>query len=71
MNKLNQLLARYGDSAALEELDAVNTAGLGELLIWLGQQDDSLRYHLALELDIPLQHLNTTCETVAKLSAEF
>lgn len=35
-----------------------------ELFIWLGEQDNSIRYHLALELDIPLQHLEHTCSTL-------
>lgn len=51
--------------------DSLNSLDLTDLLIWLGQQDNSLRYHLALELDIPLAHLNATCETVTRLSTEF
>ena len=50
--------------------DSLNSLDLTDLLIWLGQQDNSLRYHLALELDIPLAHLNATCETVTRLSTE-
>lgn len=38
-----------------------------ELFIWLGKQEGSLCYQLALELDIPLQHLNLTCSTLKKL----
>lgn len=38
-----------------------------ELFIWLGEQDNSLRYHLALELDIPLQHIEHTCSTLKQI----
>lgn len=38
-----------------------------ELFIWLNEQDNSLRYHLALELDIPLQHLENTCKTLKQI----
>lgn len=38
-----------------------------DLFVWLGEQDNSLRYHLALELDIPLQHLNHTCTTLKQI----
>jgi len=51
--------------------ESLNSLDLTDVLIWLGQQDDSLRYFLALELDIPLAHLNATCETVTRLSTEF
>lgn len=43
---------------SISELDAI------ELFIWLSNQDNSLRYHIALELDIPLQHLEHTCSTI-------
>ena len=38
-----------------------------DLFIWLGEQDNSLRYQLALELDIPLQHLDHTCSTLKQI----
>jgi len=38
-----------------------------DLFIWLGEQDNSVRYHLALELDIPLQHLDNTCKTLKQI----
>lgn len=38
-----------------------------ELFIWLGEQDSSLLYQLALELDIPLQHLEHTCKTLKQI----
>ncbi len=40
-----------------------------DLFIWLGQQDHSLRYHLALDLDIPLQHLEHTCMTLKHIKS--
>jgi hypothetical protein len=42
-----------------------------ELFIWLGEQDNSVLYHLALDLDIPLQHLNNTCKTMKQISQIF
>lgn len=44
-------------------------ASLGtiDLFIWLSEQDNSLRYHLALELDIPLQQLEHTCSTLKQI----
>ena len=47
-----------------QEIEGLDTV---ELLIWLGEQDDSIRYHLALELDIPLQHLAHTCSTLKQI----
>ena len=60
-----------GTDTKSQVAERIQSLDLTGLLIWLGQQDNSLRYHLALELDIPLAHLNATCETVTKLSSEF
>lgn len=38
-----------------------------ELSLWLTKQDPSLRYYIALELDIPLQHLDHTCSTLKQI----
>lgn len=35
-----------------------------EIFYWLAKQDPSLCYYIALELDIPLQHLDNTCQTL-------
>ena len=58
----------FGQEKAKQECQHLSDLSLSELLVWLANQSDSLRYQLALDLDIPLQHLNTTCDTVKKLS---
>ncbi|MCG8382922.1 MAG: hypothetical protein MJA28_12025 [Gammaproteobacteria bacterium] len=70
-NHLIKPLLRYCKPATQAEFDTLHSFDLSKLLGWLGQRDDSLRYYLALELDIPLAHLNATCETVTRLSTEF
>lgn len=45
----------------IESMDAI------ELSLWLTKQDPSLRYYIALELDIPLQHLDHTCSTLKQI----
>ena len=72
MNTLKTRIAHLsGVDKKSQVAERIQSLDLTGLLIWLGQQDNSLRYHLALELDIPLDHLNATCETVTKLSTEF
>ena len=38
-----------------------------ELFFWLTKQDPSLRYYIALALDIPLQHFDHACSTVKQI----
>ena len=64
-SSIANLLATDEKSQVIENIQSLD---LANLLTWLGQQDNSLRYNLALELDIPLQQLNTTCKTVITLS---
>lgn len=46
----------------------IETMDIAELFLWLAKQDPSLRHYLALELDIPLQHLTNTCMTMKHLA---
>lgn len=51
--------------AARQEIESLERS---DLFAWLSCQDHSIRYHLALDLDIPLQHLNHTCQTMRRLA---
>lgn len=68
-DSIYQILAARRDKEeakiARQEIDGMN---LAELMVWLGEQDNSVRYHLALDLDIPLQHLEHTCETMKRVA---
>ena len=62
-DKIEQIVAsKNGDlESTQQKLSSLNDI---ELFIWLNEQDNSLRYHLALELDVRLQHLDHTCSTL-------
>ena len=65
-DKIYQVL--YSDDVDLESTKQIlSPLNEIEIFIWLNEQDNSLRYHLALELDIPLQHLENTCKTLKQI----
>ena len=46
----------------------IETMDISEMFLWLDKQDPSLRHYLALEMDIPLQHLNHSCMTMKHIN---
>lgn len=65
-NKICQYASGSGEDleSVKQTISSLSDTGL---FIWLGEQDNSIRYHLALELDIPLQHLDNTCKTLKQI----
>ena len=62
-DKIYQIITAIGGDLDSTKQSIINLNDL-DLLIWLSEQDSALNYQLALELDIPLQHLEHTCKTL-------
>ena len=65
-NKIYQTVTGTGGNLESTK-QAIASLSDTDLFIWLSEQDNSIRYHLALELDIPLQHLDNTCSTLEQI----